>query len=106
MTAEPQRAPVGVVVHLDLTVPNAEVVGWRAEALDMGGYSDFVMLAGGGGRRRRRGFATRAGRTSICRRNGLPTSPSPISTPASRGAGRTAGRSSWGRRGRHRGAIA
>ncbi|MFG0260195.1 MAG: VOC family protein [Phycisphaerales bacterium JB041] len=39
----------------DLTVPDAEgvrdfyagVVGWTAEALDMGGYSDFCMQADG-----------------------------------------------------------
>jgi predicted enzyme related to lactoylglutathione lyase len=56
MTAEQPRAPIGANVHLDLTVPNAEevrdfyaaVAGWRAEPLDMGGYSDFVMLAGDG----------------------------------------------------------
>jgi predicted enzyme related to lactoylglutathione lyase len=56
MTAEPPRVPLGTIVHLDLTVPNAEairdfyadVAGWRAEPLDMGGYSDFVMLASDG----------------------------------------------------------
>ncbi len=43
----------GSMVWLDLTVADAEavrdfyrsVVGWEAEPLDMGGYSDFVMKA-------------------------------------------------------------
>ena len=44
---------VGAVTWQDLTVPNAEpirdfyaaVVGWRAEPVEMGGYSDFNMVA-------------------------------------------------------------
>ncbi len=41
----------GMIVHHDLTVPNADevrdfyaaVTGWRPLPLDMGGYDDFVM---------------------------------------------------------------
>lgn len=48
--SEPKH-PIGSIGWIDLTVPDAEkvrdfyvdVVGWKAEALDMGGYSDFVM---------------------------------------------------------------
>ena len=47
----------GSVSWQDLTVDNAEavrdfyaaVVGWKSEALSMGGYSDFVMSADGEG---------------------------------------------------------
>ncbi|MBI4892312.1 MAG: VOC family protein [Acidobacteria bacterium] len=43
----------GSIGWTDLTVPNADalrdfysaVAGWQAEALDMGGYSDYVMKA-------------------------------------------------------------
>jgi len=43
----------GTVSWFDLTVPNAtavrdfyrSVVGWRARSLDMGGYSDYCMIA-------------------------------------------------------------
>ena len=43
----------GTIAHLDLTVPDAEglrdfyadLLGWQPQPLDMGGYSDFVMLA-------------------------------------------------------------
>jgi predicted enzyme related to lactoylglutathione lyase len=43
--------PPGAISWTDLTIPNAdevrdfyaEVVGWTAEPLDMGGYSDYVM---------------------------------------------------------------
>jgi predicted enzyme related to lactoylglutathione lyase len=46
---------VGTIMWRDLTVPDADrvrdfyadVVGWRAEPVDMGGYSDFNMLAPG-----------------------------------------------------------
>jgi predicted enzyme related to lactoylglutathione lyase len=46
---------VGTVVWQDLTVPAAErvrdfyaaVVGWRPEPVEMGGYSDFNMVAPG-----------------------------------------------------------
>ncbi len=46
----------GSIGWVDLTVPDAEglrefyseVVGWEAEPLDMGGYSDFVMKTPGG----------------------------------------------------------
>lgn len=49
--AEPPR--VGAVAWQDLTVPSAEairdfyaaVVGWRPEPVEMGGYSDFNMVA-------------------------------------------------------------
>ena len=45
----------GHVVWTDLTVPNAdeirdfyaEVVGFRPESIDMGGYSDYMMMAQG-----------------------------------------------------------
>lgn len=48
----------GSITWTDLTVGNAEelrrfygeVVGWRSEPVDMGGYSDFSMLAPGSGR--------------------------------------------------------
>jgi uncharacterized protein len=44
---------VGTIGWHDLAVPNAEavrdfytaVVGWKSELVDMGGYSDFTMLA-------------------------------------------------------------
>jgi len=47
----------GTVAWRDLTVPDAEavrdfyeaVVGWSSEAVDMGEYSDFVMVPQGGG---------------------------------------------------------
>lgn len=55
-----ERKPpeLGSIAWVDLTVPDAEamrdfysqVVGWRAEAVDMGGYSDFNMLAPGNGK--------------------------------------------------------
>jgi uncharacterized protein len=46
---------VGTIGWTDLTVPNAdevrdfyaEVVGWKPEPLDMGGYSDYVMTLPG-----------------------------------------------------------
>ncbi|WP_326555976.1 VOC family protein [Micromonospora sp. NBC_01813] len=46
----------GVVVGFDLTVPDADrvrdfyadVLGWRAEPLDMGGYADYVMVTADG----------------------------------------------------------
>ena len=45
----------GTIMWHDLTVPDAEnvrdfyqaVAGWRAEAVDMGGYSDYTMYPGG-----------------------------------------------------------
>lgn len=53
MTATPPSPTVGTIAHLDLTVPDAEsirdfyadILGWQPQPLDMGGYSDFVMLA-------------------------------------------------------------
>ncbi len=53
--SEIETPPVGTIVWYDLTVVEAEkvrdfyrqVVGWGAEALDMGGYSDFSMLPPG-----------------------------------------------------------
>jgi hypothetical protein len=47
--------PVGTIVWLDLTVPDAEalrdfysqVVGWEPAPVPMGGYSDFTMLPPG-----------------------------------------------------------
>lgn len=46
------RKPVGEIISVDLTVPNAEtirdfyqqVVGWTSFGLDMGGYEDYVMM--------------------------------------------------------------
>lgn len=51
----PHAAP-GTIGWVDLTVGDAEglrdfyagVTGWRAQPLDMGGYSDFVMTAASG----------------------------------------------------------
>jgi hypothetical protein len=50
-------ATMGKIGWLDLTVPDAasvrdfyrEVVGWRAEGVDMGGYEDFVLRPAAGG---------------------------------------------------------
>jgi hypothetical protein len=44
----------GAIAWVDLTVPDAEairdfysqVVAWKSEGVDMGGYKDFNMLAG------------------------------------------------------------
>jgi uncharacterized protein len=49
--SDAERPKVGTITWTDLTIPNAEevrdfyaeVVGWTPQALDMGGYSDFVM---------------------------------------------------------------
>lgn len=49
--SDAERPKVGTITWTDLTVPDAEevrdfyaaVVGWTPQALDMGGYSDFVM---------------------------------------------------------------
>lgn len=49
--------PAGTIVWHDLTVPDAaalrdfyaRVVGWRAETVNMGSYSDFSMLPPDGG---------------------------------------------------------
>lgn len=51
-----ERKPVGTIMHLDITVEDADelrdfyaaVVGWRPEPLDMGGYADYVMAAPSG----------------------------------------------------------
>ena len=48
--------PVGSLGWIDLTVEHAselrnfyvEVAGWRAEAVEMGGYEDFTMFPAGG----------------------------------------------------------
>jgi predicted enzyme related to lactoylglutathione lyase len=54
VTMSDQETPVaGTIGWVDLTVKDAEMVkqfyetvtGWKAEPLDMGGYSDFVMSA-------------------------------------------------------------
>ncbi|MCC6408604.1 MAG: VOC family protein [Planctomycetes bacterium] len=50
--AKKKKAAVGTVAWRDLTVKNADavrdfyakVVGWKVEALDMGGYSDYCMV--------------------------------------------------------------
>ncbi len=47
--------PVGTIVWMDLTVPDAEalrdfyaqVVGWESAPVQMGGYSDFTMVPPG-----------------------------------------------------------
>jgi predicted enzyme related to lactoylglutathione lyase len=47
------ESEIGKITWQDLTVPNADairdfysaVVGWTAEAVDMGGYSDYSMMA-------------------------------------------------------------
>jgi len=52
---DPKNSP-GQIAWRDLTVPDAasirdfysSVVGWRAEPVDMGGYSDFNMLPAAG----------------------------------------------------------
>jgi predicted enzyme related to lactoylglutathione lyase len=49
----PPPPATGTIGWVDLTVPNAEqvrdfyraVAGWRAEHVEMGGYSDFTMFA-------------------------------------------------------------
>ncbi|HEX2224229.1 MAG TPA: VOC family protein [Thermoanaerobaculia bacterium] len=54
--SEQQPPEIGTFGWADLTVPNAEevrdfyqaVAGWKAQGLDMGGYSDFIMSAPGG----------------------------------------------------------
>ena len=54
MAVSSQEQP-GAIVWTDLTVPEAEglrefytqVVGWRSEGCDMGGYEDFVMIPAG-----------------------------------------------------------
>jgi len=51
--ADTPKPPVGSIIWMDLTVPDAEkvrqfyseVVGWRPEPVDMGGYSDFNMCS-------------------------------------------------------------
>lgn len=56
LSADTKPAP-GSIAWTDLTVPEAEhirdfyqkVAGWRSEAVDMGGYSDFNMHAGESG---------------------------------------------------------
>jgi predicted enzyme related to lactoylglutathione lyase len=48
-----KKPELGTIVWSDLTVKNAEqvrdfyakVVGWKPESVDMGGYSDFSMIA-------------------------------------------------------------
>ncbi len=52
------KPEVGSLCWTDLTVPNAEhvrdfyaaVVGWKPEACDMGGYSDYTMSMPGSGK--------------------------------------------------------
>jgi uncharacterized protein len=51
--SEAQNSPIGTIGWVDLTVPDADrvrdfyadVVGWTASAVDMGGYSDYCMNA-------------------------------------------------------------
>ncbi|HEV2131628.1 MAG TPA: VOC family protein [Longimicrobiaceae bacterium] len=55
--SDAQSPAIGAIGWVDLTVENAEelrdfyreVVGWSDSALDMGGYSDFVMSLPGSG---------------------------------------------------------
>ena len=52
-----ERPEIGSMVWIDLTVPDAEgvrdfyaeVVGWTASEVDMGGYSDYSMNTPGSG---------------------------------------------------------
>ncbi|MFL6260519.1 MAG: VOC family protein [Thermoanaerobaculia bacterium] len=61
------RPEIGSIGWVDLTVPNAEevrdfyaqVVGWKAQGLDMGSYEDFVMASPGG-----------EGRAGVCHARG------------------------------------
>jgi len=56
-TRLPPIPPAGTVGWLDLTVPDADeardfyaaVVGWRAEAVEMGDYRDYCMVPQGAG---------------------------------------------------------
>ena len=49
--SEPKQPQPGTMAWFDLTVPDADrirdfyaaVVGWRPEAMDMGGYADYSM---------------------------------------------------------------
>ena len=51
--ARPKKPVVGTIAWRDLTVKNAtrirdfyaQVVGWKVSRVEMGGYSDFCMLA-------------------------------------------------------------
>lgn len=51
-----ERKPAGTIAHLDITVQNADevrdfyaaVISWQPQPLDMGGYSDYIMLAPAG----------------------------------------------------------
>lgn len=51
--SDSERPRIGSIGWTDLTVPEAdpirdfygEVIGWKPEPLDMGGYSDYVMAA-------------------------------------------------------------
>jgi len=55
--SETPKPGVGSVAWIDLTVPDAEeirdfyaeIVGWKPEPVDMGGYSDFNMTDPGSG---------------------------------------------------------
>jgi predicted enzyme related to lactoylglutathione lyase len=55
--SDPKKPEAGTIGWSDLTVENAdavrdfyaEVVGWKPEALSMGDYSDYVMVAAGTG---------------------------------------------------------
>jgi predicted enzyme related to lactoylglutathione lyase len=55
--SDSETPEVGAIAWRDLTVDDAEkvrefygeVVGWKAEPVDMGGYSDFNMTAPGSG---------------------------------------------------------
>lgn len=52
MSGDQSTPAFGTAGWMDLTVPNADevrafyerVLGWKSHALDMGGYSDFVMM--------------------------------------------------------------
>ena len=57
MATEPDNPPFGKIFWTDLTVPDAaqvrdfysQVVGWKPEEVNMGGYSDYTMLIPGVG---------------------------------------------------------
>jgi predicted enzyme related to lactoylglutathione lyase len=73
--SESKTPEVGSIGWVDLTVANAEevrdfyaqVVGWKPQALDMGGYSDFVMITPSG-----------EGKAGICHARGNNASQPPV----------------------------
>lgn len=66
--SDPKKPEIGTIGWTDLTVPNADevkdfyaaVAGWKPEALSMGDYDDYVMVAPGTG----------AGAAGVCHARG------------------------------------